>query len=205
MMAIMIGVKPTLSQRREIAHMKVSREQMGENRRRILDAAGRLFRDRGFEAVTVAEVMREAGLTHGGFYGHFRSKDDLIAAALAELVVASEPGPLALPAFAARYLCPAHRDDPASGGPVAALASDTIRQAPEARAAMTEGLRRQIARLTDGAAEPESARQAAIGSWAAMVGAMILARMSDDPALSDEVLAQTRAWIDRASPSTPAE
>jgi TetR/AcrR family transcriptional repressor of nem operon len=205
MMAIMIGVKPTLSQRREIAHMKVSREQMGENRRRILDAAGRLFRDRGFEAVTVAEVMREASLTHGGFYGHFRSKDDLIAAALAELVVASEPGPLALPAFAARYLSPAHRDDPASGCPVAALASDTIRQAPEARAAMTEGLRRQIARLTDGAAEPESARQAAIGSWAAMVGAMILARMSDDPALSDEVLAQTRAWIDRASPSTPAE
>lgn len=205
MMAIMIGVKPSLSQRREIAHMKVSREQMGENRRRILDAAGRLFRDRGFEAVTVAEVMREAGLTHGGFYGHFRSKDDLIAAALAELVVASEPGPLALPAFAARYLSPAHRDDPASGCPVAALASDTIRQAPEARAAMTEGLRRQIARLTDGAAEPESARQAAIGSWAAMVGAMILARMSDDPALSDEVLAQTRAWIDRASPSTPAE
>jgi TetR/AcrR family transcriptional regulator, transcriptional repressor for nem operon len=205
MMVIMIGVKPTLSQRREIAHMKVSREQMGENRRRILDAAGRLFRDRGFEAVTVAEVMREAGLTHGGFYGHFRSKDDLIAAALAELVVASEPGPLALPAFAARYLSPAHRDDPASGCPVAALASDTIRQAPEARAAMTEGLRRQIARLTDGAAEPESARQAAIGSWAAMVGAMILARMSDDPALSDEVLAQTRAWIDRALPSTPAE
>ncbi|MDF2597981.1 MAG: TetR family transcriptional regulator [Methylobacterium brachiatum] len=205
MMAIMIGVKQTLSQRREIAHMKVSREQMGENRRRILDAAGRLFRDRGFEAVTVAEVMREAGLTHGGFYGHFRSKDDLIAAALAELVVASEPGPLALPAFAARYLSPAHRDDPARGCPVAALASDTIRQAPEARAAMTEGLRRQIARLTDGAAEPESARQAAIGSWAAMVGAMILARMSDDPALSDEVLAQTRAWIDRASPSTPAE
>jgi TetR/AcrR family transcriptional repressor of nem operon len=205
MMVIMIGVKPTLSQRREIAHMKVSREQMGENRRRILDAAGRLFRDRGFEAVTVAEVMREAGLTHGGFYGHFRSKDDLIAAALAELVVASEPGPLALPAFAARYLSPAHRDDPASGCPVAALASHTIRQAPEARAAMTEGLRRQIARLTDGAAEPESARQAAIGSWAAMVGAMILARMSDDPALSDEVLAQTRAWIDRALPSTPAE
>ncbi|SFH99467.1 transcriptional regulator, TetR family [Methylobacterium brachiatum] len=205
MMVIMIGVKPSLSQRREIAHMKVSREQMGENRRRILDAAGRLFRDRGFEAVTVAEVMREAGLTHGGFYGHFRSKDDLIAAALAELVVASEPGPLALPAFAARYLSPAHRDDPASGCPVAALASDTIRQAPEARAAMTEGLRRQIARLTDGAAEPESARQAAIGSWAAMVGAMILARMSDDPALSDEVLAQTRAWIDRASPSTQAE
>jgi TetR/AcrR family transcriptional repressor of nem operon len=207
MTTLMIGIKPASSSRCEIAHMKVSREQMAENRRRILDAAGRLFRDRGFEAVTVAEVMRDAGLTHGGFYGHFRSKDDLIAAALAELVVASEPGPLALRAFATRYLSPSHRDNPAGGCPVAALASDTIRQAPEARAAMTEGLRRQIARLADGAAaaEAKGARQTAIGSWAAMVGAMILARMSDDPVLSDEILAQTRAWIDQASPPEPAQ
>ena len=67
MMMIMIEVKRASSRGREIAHMKVSREQMVENRRRILEAAGRLFRARGFEAVTVAEVMREAGLTHGGF------------------------------------------------------------------------------------------------------------------------------------------
>ena len=59
--------------------MKVSREQMAGNRRRILDAASRLFRDKGFDAVSVAEVMKAAGLTHGGFYGHFSSKDDLIA------------------------------------------------------------------------------------------------------------------------------
>ncbi|WP_092042278.1 TetR/AcrR family transcriptional regulator [Methylobacterium pseudosasicola] len=181
--------------------MKVSREQMVENRRRILEAAGRLFRARGFEAVTVAEVMRAAGLTHGGFYGHFRSKDDLIAATLAELVVAPEPEPTALSDFAARYLSPGHRDNPGDGCPVAALVSETIRQAPEARAAMTEGLRRQIARLADGAdaVDPKAARQAAIGSWAAMVGAVIFARMSDDPDLSDEVLAQTRAWIARGA------
>ncbi|MCJ2094109.1 TetR/AcrR family transcriptional regulator [Methylobacterium sp. J-072] len=187
--------------------MKVSREQMVENRRRILEAAGRLFRARGFEAVTVAEVMREAGLTHGGFYGHFRSKDDLIAATLAELVVAPEPEPTAMSDYAARYLSPGHRDNPGGGCPVAALVSETIRQAPVARAAMTEGLRRQIARLADGAdaADSEAARQAAIGSWAAMVGAMIFARMSDDPDLSDEVLAQTRAWIARALPAGAAE
>lgn len=63
--------------------MKVSREQMAENRRRILDAASRLFREKGFDAVSVAEVMKAAGLTHGGFYGHFSSKDDLIAQTLA--------------------------------------------------------------------------------------------------------------------------
>ena len=69
--------------------MKVSREQVAENRRMILDAAGRLFRERGFEAVTVAEIMQAAGLTHGGFYGYFTSKDDLIAQALAEALANS--------------------------------------------------------------------------------------------------------------------
>ncbi len=58
--------------------MKVSREQMAQNRLRILEAASRLFRDKGFEAVSVVEVMKAAGLTHGGFYGHFESKDDLV-------------------------------------------------------------------------------------------------------------------------------
>src|ERR1700742_4972140 len=63
--------------------MKVSREQVAENRKRILDAAAKLFRERGFETVTVAEVMSAAGLTHGGFYGHFASKEALIEAAMA--------------------------------------------------------------------------------------------------------------------------
>lgn len=179
--------------------MKVGREQVAENRRIILEAAGRLFRDRGFAAVTVAEVMREAGLTHGGFYGYFPSKDDLIAAVLAELVVAPAPEIVGLGPYAERYLSPEHRDDRAGGCPVAALGAETIRQSPQARAAMTEGLRRQIDRLGRGAAGADAAarRQAAIGGWAAMVGAMILARMSDDPALSDDVLAETSAWIRR--------
>ena len=71
--------------------MKVSREQVAENRRRILDAASRLFRGNGFEAVTVAEVMKAAGLTHGGFYGYFKSKDDLIAETLAHALAAGSP------------------------------------------------------------------------------------------------------------------
>lgn len=179
--------------------MKVTREQVAENRRKILEAAARLFRARGFEAVTVAEVMKAAGLTHGAFYGHFRSKDDLIAQALAHVLGATAAEEIDLPGYAAWYLTRRHRDDLAGGCPVAGLGAETIRQAPEARAAMTAGLRRQLDRLSRHAPGASAAerRRAAVGSWAAMVGAMILARMSDDPKLSDEVLAQTRAWIDR--------
>lgn len=177
--------------------VKVSREQMAENHRKILEVAGRLFRERGFDAVTVAEVMKAAGLTHGGFYGHFRSKEDLIAETLAH-ALASVPGPTAsLDRYAAGYLSPRHRDDRAGGCPTAALATETIRQSPEARAAMTAGLKKQIDALTacapgDSASEK---RRAAIGSWSAMVGAVILARLSDDPDLSTEVLRETRHWV----------
>jgi TetR/AcrR family transcriptional repressor of nem operon len=179
--------------------MKVSREQMEAHRRKIVEAAGRLFRARGFEAVTVAEVMQEAGLTHGGFYRHFKSKDELIAVAIAEALdvaatLSAETDPVR---YAAGYLTRAHRDDLGGGCPVAGMGAETIRQAPEARAAMTADLRRQIDRFAKGAAGKTAAarRQAAIGSWAAMLGAMVLARMSDDEKLSDEVLAATKAWL----------
>jgi TetR/AcrR family transcriptional repressor of nem operon len=188
--------------------MRVSREQVAENRRKILEAAGRLFRERGFEAVTVADVMQAAGLTHGGFYGYFKSKTELIAEALAGILVG--PGPDAdLAAYAASYLSSTHRANVAGGCATAALASETLRQAPAARAAMTAGLRQQIDDLSQHAPGDSAAarRQAAIGSWAAMVGAIILARTSDDRALSDEILDQTRAWLGakgvQGSPSLP--
>jgi TetR/AcrR family transcriptional repressor of nem operon len=177
--------------------VKVSREQMAENRRRIVEAAGRLFRDRGFEAVTVAEVMKAAGLTHGGFYGHFRSKDDLIAQTLSHALASAAAPAVSLERYATGYLSERHRDDRAGGCPTAALAAETTRQSPEARAAMTAGLKRQIEALQSRAPGKDEGerRQAAIGSWAAMVGAVILARLCDDPQLSDEILRETRSWI----------
>jgi TetR/AcrR family transcriptional regulator, transcriptional repressor for nem operon len=180
--------------------MKVSREQVAENRRKILDAASQLFRSRGFEAVTIAEVMSAAGLTHGGFYGHFKSKDDLIAQTLAHVLGGGAQAEIDLLDYAARYLAPDHRDDLAGGCPTAGLAAEVIRQAPDARKVMTEGVRRQIERLSQIAPGKNASetRRAAIGSWAAMVGAVILARLVDDPALSDELLEQTRAWIGSA-------
>ena len=177
--------------------MRVTRERVAENRRKILEAASRLFRARGFEAVTVAEIMQAAGLTHGGFYGHFKSKDDLIAQTLAHVLLAKSRDEVDLARYATSYLSPRHRDDLAGGCPTAGLGAETLRQAPAARAAMTAGLRRDIDRLSKNApgASAGAKRRAAIGSWAAMVGAVILARLSDDRKLSDEVLEQTRAWL----------
>jgi TetR/AcrR family transcriptional repressor of nem operon len=188
--------------------MRVTREQMAENRRRILDSASQLFREKGFDAVSVAEVMKAAGLTHGGFYGHFRSKDDLIAQALAHGLASGGEGEGDLHAFVAAYLSPGHRDNAAEGCPTACLAADVRHQTPAARAALEEGIRAQIDRFSKAlpAAAAADGRQMAIASWAAMVGAVILSRAIEDPELSREVLEQTRSWIDagidRASTSS---
>src|ERR1041385_1603419 len=126
--------------------MKVSREQAAENRERIVDAAAQLFRERGFEGIGVADLMKEAGLTHGGFYGHFSSKEDLMAKACtrtsarsrerwAKLAAEAPGNPLA--AIAGAYLTSKHRDNPGSGCLMAALAADASRQGPAVRRAIT--------------------------------------------------------------------
>ena len=178
--------------------MRVSRDQMQANRLRILDSASRLFREKGFEAVSVAEVMKAAGLTHGGFYGHFESKDDLIAQSIAHIFTAQKGGQGELAAYLNAYLSPEHRDSVGEGCPTAALVADIRRQTPAARLAMTEGFRSQIDRIANvvPGTDAEDARRRAVGTWAAMVGAVVLARAIGDPALSEEILEETRAWIE---------
>ncbi|MDI6028695.1 helix-turn-helix domain-containing protein [Corticibacterium sp. UT-5YL-CI-8] len=177
--------------------MKVSQEQKAQNRSRILTEAGRLFREKGFDAVSVAEVMKAAGMTHGGFYGHFQSKDDLVAQTIAH-AGGSQSMIDDLSVWIDTYLSEPHREHPEQGCPMAALAGFMRQQAPEARASMARVLAAQIATLTDVMPGADSAerRRAAIGNWSAMVGALILARSIDNPALSDELLSETRAWID---------
>jgi TetR/AcrR family transcriptional repressor of nem operon len=185
--------------------MKVSREQVLENKRTILEAAGRLFRERGFDAVTVTDVMKSAGLTHGGFYGYFKSKDDLIVQSLAEVLGDAAKPPADLREIVEQYLVPAHRDNFAGGCPMAALASDCARQVGDVRTEMTAGLKRQfdyLSRIAPGADDAQRRRNA-IGDWSAMVGAMILARMSNDAELSDEILEQTKAWLELQIPTRP--
>lgn len=180
--------------------MKVSREQMQANRQRILTEAGRLFREKGFDAVGVAEVMQAAGLTHGGFYGHFASKDDLIAQTVAHMFAADDGGqapPANLPAFVDAYLSPRHRDGVGDGCPTAALVADIRRQGPEARAALTEGVRSQIDRIASAMSDTPSSqvRRNATGAWATMVGAVMMARTLDDEALASRILQDAREWI----------
>ena len=181
--------------------MKVSREQMKANRERILTEAGRLFRAKGFDAVGVAEVMQAAGLTHGGFYGHFSSKDDLIAQTVEHMFGPSdtETSETAdISAFIDAYLSPRHRQGVASGCATAALVSDIRRQGPEARDALSAGVRSQIDRITAAISDTPSpeARRDATGTWATMVGAMIMARAVEDETLSDQILQDARAWIE---------
>ncbi len=179
--------------------MKISREQVTANRRRILEAAIRLFRERGFEGVTVAEVMGAAGLTHGAFYGYFTSKQDLIAQSLAH-VLAPRPGEAAdldVMKFAASYLTPAHRDNRGGGCAFSALGTEAVRSSDEARQVMTASVRDRIevfSRSAQGRTSTER-RQAATGSWAAMIGALMLARLVDDEQLSDQILTDTRRWL----------
>lgn len=184
--------------------MKVSQEQKAQNRSRILTEAGRLFREKGFDAVSVAEVMKAAGMTHGGFYGHFQSKDDLVAQTIAH-AVGSQSATEDISAWIDTYLSTPHRDHPDLGCPMAALAGYMRQQASEARASMAQVLAAQIATLTDmmPGSDPLMRRRAAIGSWSAMVGALILARSIDSPALSDELLSETRAWIDETKTPNP--
>jgi TetR/AcrR family transcriptional repressor of nem operon len=179
--------------------MRVSREEAQRNRERIVEAAARRFRERGFEGIGVADLMREVGLTHGGFYGHFASKEELMAEAVAAALersrerwakrAAGAEDPLA--SLADMYLTPRHRDDPGSGCVMAALATDASRQGPAVRRVLADGLRGSfdfIARLLKGAS-PAARRRKAIAAYASWVGALVLARAAaDDAALSGEIL-----------------
>ena len=179
--------------------MKVSREQAAKNRERILDVAAQLFRERGFEGIGVADLMKAAGLTHGGFYGHFSSKEDLMAQACARVIERSQEtwGKRAeaapddpLSSIAGNYLSTRHRDDPGTGCVVAALGSEAARHGPAVRRAVTGGLRSSfelLARLVPGRSA-EARRRKAISAYASWVGALIMARAVDDRALSKEIL-----------------
>jgi TetR/AcrR family transcriptional regulator, transcriptional repressor for nem operon len=178
--------------------MRVTREKAAENRERIVAAAARLFRENGFDGIGIDAITEGVGLTHGGFYGHFRSKDDLAAEAIARGLAVSaqtQAGLTSLRDFAASYLSGRHRDDRGGGCVIAALGSDIARQGPGVRRELTRYVREQVDRLAGwiGRRSAATRRQQAIATLAGLVGALMLARAVDDPALSDEILAAGRA------------
>lgn len=190
--------------------MRVSREQAEENRERVLATAARLYREHGFDGVGVADIMKAAGLTHGGFYGQFGSKDELMAEvseralaeshALWQKVAEKNPeNPLA--AFAETYLSPKHRDNPGAGCVLAALSSDLARSPGPVRQAITAGMRGFIDLLVSAIPGRSKAarREKALMSYAAMVGALVLSRAVGDQDLSVEILEAVRSSLRRTA------
>jgi TetR/AcrR family transcriptional regulator, transcriptional repressor for nem operon len=180
--------------------MKVSREQAAQNRDRVVEVAAQLFRERGFDGVGVADLMKAAGLTHGGFYGQFSSKEDLIAEASARALtrslalwseLADRASGDSLSAIAGAYLTSTHRDHPGSGCLLAALGPDVSRQGTAVRRTVTDYVRSTVdllAKLVSGKSKA-ARRQKAFSTLATLVGAMVMARAVDDRALSQEILA----------------
>lgn len=182
--------------------LKVSKAQVQENRARIVAAAGELFRERGYDGVGVAELMAAAGLTHGGFYKHFKSKADLMAEAAAEGLAQStaNTADVDLSAFVNQYLSRQHRDTPGNGCTMAALCGDAARQPEFIKVVFAAGIERQLAVLAENKQVDENTKKQVrakiIATMAQAVGAILLSRACpDDSPLADEILEACRARI----------
>ena len=188
--------------------MKVTKEKAAKNREALVEAAGRLFRERGIDGVGVAEISKKAGLTHGALYAQFPSKEALAAEAFAfglkpgfEKVSADRNGrPATLTDFLDDYLSSEHRDNPATGCPMAASASEVARQDEVVCARFAEGFE-QLAAVVEGGlgTHPVKAenRQRALAMIAAMIGGVAAARAvaKTNSKLSNEILRATRRII----------
>ncbi|MBN8816376.1 MAG: TetR/AcrR family transcriptional regulator [Sphingomonas sp.] len=184
--------------------MRYSGDHKAKTRERVLREAARELRAKGRDNVSVARVMERAGLTHGGFYAHFSSKDDLVAEAVAtmfddaraRLAATTDDEPRrALRAYIDFYLSAAHRDNRERGCPLPALSGDLARADPAARerfGAGVKGLSDRLAQLLRaiGSAAPDAEASAML---AQMVGAVALSRAVADSAQSDAILADARA------------
>src|SRR5580658_7506355 len=177
--------------------MRYEKGHKETTRRRIVETAAARFRKDGIEAVGLADLMAEAGLTHGGFYSHFSSKEDLVRAAMEEAASQSqerfnkriEEG--GLEAWIRAYLRTAHRDHPEGGCAVAALASELARHPKETRKGYTERLERVTANVEahlPASMTPDQRRKSAVGIFATLVGAMQMSRVVDDSGKSEQIL-----------------
>jgi TetR/AcrR family transcriptional repressor of nem operon len=196
--------------------MRYGKDHKQATRQRILEAAGRRFKQDGIDGAGVAAVMSDAGLTNGAFYAHFASKEDLVANVLADQLRAQRDSFHAQPADRAglvrSYLSPQHRDQCAAGCPSAALLDEIVRRPAATREVFTDELMSVVddiaSRLDE--TEAEAARTDALAIFGGMVGTLQLARALTDRDLSDQLLArgvetalklldEPPAWSGRAS------
>jgi TetR/AcrR family transcriptional regulator, transcriptional repressor for nem operon len=177
--------------------MRVSREKAAENRQRIVEIASRMFREDGFDRAGIDAIMKAAGLTHGGFYCHFGSKEELAAEAVISALKRSlekQSRHETLSDLVHAYLTEQHWASRANGCAVAALGADIARQGNGVRSCVTAYLRAlldQIVHLMKGGSA-SGRRKRAITILCGMVGALTLARAVNDAALSQEILEAAR-------------
>lgn len=182
--------------------MKVTRAQAEENRERILDNAAQLFRERGFDGIGLNDLMQAAGLTRGGFYGHFESKDDLAAQATQRALQANreqwkQQTDRSLKAWVKTYLSDAHRDHPGAGCGLVALAGDAARGGPAVKGVFAEGVESLVATLQGQMPAPDEAgrREQALAMLSTLVGALLLSRAVGDGGLSRELREAARRHL----------
>ena len=187
-----------------------SQAAKAETHDRIVQIASERLRAEGLDGVSVADLMKDAGLTVGGFYKHFATREDLVAEAvaigqgnwqarMAQAASEAEKPPLA--ELIDRYLSPAHRDAPAAGCLVAALVGEIARSGPQTRARFTEGLGKTLDLLVDrlraagNRGDDVALRAKAVTIYSALIGAIGMARAVDDPGLSAEIMESAAAEI----------
>jgi TetR/AcrR family transcriptional regulator, transcriptional repressor for nem operon len=197
--------------------MRYSKEHKLETHARIVKKASVRLREKGAHGIGVADLMKEAGLTHGGFYAHFDSREALVVEAFAyamdraterwrKLGQATSPDKR-LAVLVESYLTTAHRDDPGHGCAVPTLGAEIARESPKTRKAFAAKLEQMIdviaEQITD--PSPKAARKQAMATIATMMGTLVLARIAGNGEFSDQILAAGRdAVLDRATPKKPA-
>ena len=191
--------------------MRLTTEQAKQNRQLILETASRMFRLHGMENVSVADIMKQSGFTHGGFYNHFSSKEELAAEAvtcafeksargLSEKFASAKSPQKAFERVIAEYLSPAYRDSSTGGCPASALPADAARNGKEVQTAFADGIDAYLDIFAAGMdGNKQEARQQAVALLCGLVGALILSRAvkKSNPKLSDELLSSARKHLSK--------
>src|ERR1700721_1400139 len=197
--------------------MRYSREHKLETHARIVKKASVRLREKGAHGIGVADLMKDAGLTHGGFYAHFDSREALVIEAFAYAVdrgterwrqlAEQTPPDQRLATIVDSYLTPLHRDDPGRGCAIPTLGAEIARESPKTRKAFAAKLEQMIdmlaAQIPD--VPRKAARKQATAAIATMMGTLVMARVAGSGDFSDEILGAGRdAVLDRATPPRPA-
>lgn len=196
--------------------MRYSKEHKQETHERIVKRAAVRLREKGAHGIGVADLMKEAGLTHGGFYAHFDSREALVIEAMAHIMDRGTErwrklGEQTLPekrlaTIVDSYLTAAHRDDPGHGCAIPTLGADIARESPKTRKAFATKLEQMIDMLASliPDASPKAARKQAMATLGTMMGTLVMARIAGNGEFSDEILAAGRdAILGRTAPAKP--